>query len=391
MIKHLLASSIAIALASGPAGAAVVCEFEPTADLADCSRCFKSDGDGTRLILGGALAASSTHPDRFAPVRIGEVVFQRGLEKEALSKRNGKARLFEVCYESVPPVTAPDLQFKMTPGSDIQEFELLPGSIPQLTNHTVTLTNSPDPAEGSVGLFGSMLVFSPSTQWVGRTELKYEITGRDGQTSAGRITIVRAQVHPLHDNQAERERVDAALRALEAQLVELELQLEQEAAIGIESQAQVLVLEQAIEDSTRILAELDQRIVKAREQVIARQREKRYQELRSIFVPYGEQVIRYPVFSALSMAGALPRNGSVPGVPFTEPPQRTVFLVPVFATPVPLRRFIGQQPQSPDGRDKPRRQRMRVLPAAVPKTSRRLSKRDKKLAKRKRKRTRMLA
>ncbi|EKF7417576.1 TPA: hypothetical protein MXR76_002002 [Pseudomonas aeruginosa] len=380
---HWLALPIATALVSGPVGAAVVCEFEPTPDMADCSRCFKADIDGSSLFLGGKRAASGTDPERFHQIRVGSVVYQRGVEKVAYSKRNGVAKLFEVCYENAPTVKASSIVLDMDPDADIQEFELRVDRGLPSAEYEFALVSTPTPAEGAAGVFGNTLVFSPSSQWSGKTVLSYSVAGPDGRASTGKITI-RRQRTPVEAPvvKAEVDVLAEQLVSLQASLESLQLQLAEEAQLGSESLEQIKLLEEALAERYRAVADLDRQIAEAEAVLLKRRNASYIARLERLF---GVTLAQVEPASALHTLDLLARAASPLWLPSGTPVQssQTTFLVPYFGSPVPFRRSFDLQPGGT--LDKSRKRRLRAQRDQDQPVSRRLTKREKKLAKRARK------
>lgn len=383
--RHWLALSIATALVSGPVGAAVVCEFEPTPDMADCSRCFKADIDGSSLFLGGKRAASGTDPERFHQIRVGSVVYQRGVEKAAYSKRNGVAKLFEVCYENAPTVKASSIVLDMDPDTDIQEFELRVDRGLPSAEYEFALVNTPTPTEGAAGVFGNTLVFSPSSQWSGKTVLSYSVAGPDGRASTGTITIQRQRT-PVEAPVVKSE-VDVLaeqLASLQASLESLQLQLAEEAQLGSESLEQIMLLEEALADRYRAVAYLDRQIAQAEAVLLKRRKASYIARLERLF---GVSLAQVESASALGLH-ALDLS-TIPASPLWMPSRspvqssHTTFLVPYFGSPVPFRRSFDLQPGG--ALDKSRKRRLRAQRDQDQPVRRRLTRREKKLAKRARK------
>lgn len=381
--RHLLALSIATVLVSGPSIAAVVCEFEPTLDMADCSRCFKSNPDGASLFLGGKRAASSTDSYRFHQVRVGSIVYQRGVEKAIYSQRNGREKLFEVCYGSAPEIQGASIVLDMAPGSAIQEFELRVERGLPAPEYEFALIGAPDPAEGYVGLFGKTLVFSPSSKWTGKTLLSYSVSGPEGRASTGTITIRRQQEAVTDEIPVlSVEALDYQLAELQASLKDLQLQLEVEEQIGTESLEQIGALEAEIEIRSKAVAFLDQRIAEAEAEILlwrAANRVARLERLFGVSLSSGPVALER-VYLAVP---ALPRSPL--WFPLTPPAplSQDAFLVPYFNAPVQYRRYFALQ--HPGISDKGRNRRRRIEHELKSPTRRRLTKRDKKLAKRARK------
>ncbi|MBW6123048.1 hypothetical protein KZ843_09145 [Pseudomonas aeruginosa] len=381
--RHWLALSIATALVSWPVGAAVVCEFEPTPDMADCSRCFKTDIDGSSLFLGGKRAASGTDPERFRQIRVGSVVYQRGVEKAAYSKRNGVAKLFEVCYENAPTVKASSIVLDMDPDTDIQEFELRVDRGLPSAEYEFALVSTPTPAEGAAGVFGNTLVFSPSSQWSGKTVLSYSVAGPDGRASTGTITIQRQSVKDAVVK-AEVDVLAGQLVSLQAGLESLQLQLAEEAQQGSESLEQIKLLEEALADRYRAVADLDRQIAEAEAVLLKRRNTSYIARLERLF---GVTLAQVESASAVGLHALdlLARAASPLWLPSGTPVQisQTTFLVPYFGSPVPFRRSFDLQPGG--ALDKSRKRRLRAQRDQDQPVRRRLAKRDKKLAKRARK------
>lgn len=369
---RLLALSIATALVSGPVAAAVVCEFEPTPDMNDCSRCFKATDGGAGLYLGGERVASSTDAERFRQFRIGAVDYQRGIEKTAFSQRNGAAKLYEVCYSSAPPVKATNLELVMLPGSDIQEFHLrVDGSVSQ-AQFDFALISAPAEEEGSAGLFGRTLVFSPAADWSGLTTLRYRVTDSDGHASAAVITI--REDAGAAELRAQREQ----LETLQVSLQALQGELEAEQDFGNEVVAQVAVMEREVERRKQSLELLDKSIAGATALLETRLAGARLEKLERTL---GLLPLAADEESAIRPLARLPTRSRSYWLAEEDPasPDSTPYLIPRFSTPGQHRAFLGQQPF--DHLVRPRRRR-RVRDIAEPAVKRRLTKREKKRAKR---------
>ena len=369
---RLLALSIAMALVSGPVAAAVVCEFEPTPDMNDCSRCFKATDSGSGLYLGGERVASSTDAERFRQFRIGAVDYQRGIEKTVFSQRNGAAKLYEVCYSSALPVKASNLELVMSPGSDIQEFHLRVDGSVSPEQFDFALIRTPAEEEGSVGLFGSTLVFSPAADWSGVTTLRYRVTDSDGHASAAVITI--REDEGSAELRAEREQ----LETLQISLQSLQGELEAEEYFGSEAIAQIAAMEREIELQKQSLDHLDKSIAGATALLETRIAGARLAQLERTF---GFSPIAADEELATRSLARLPTRSESYWLTDEDPasPASTPYLIPQFTTPGQHRAFLGQQPF--DHPAKPRRRR-RLRDVAEPAVKRRLTKREKKRAKR---------
>lgn len=372
-LMRLLAFSIATALVSEPASAAVVCEFEPTPDMSDCRRCFKSDGDGSSLFLDGKRMASSTDADRFRQVRIGAVDYQRGVEKVLFSQRNGAAHLYEVCYASEMPVRASDLDLVMTAGADIQEFRLRVNGAQSADQYEFHLAGTLDPKEGTAGLFGNTFVFSPSSEWSGQTTLRYVVANRDGSTSSASITIHEDdQLAALRAEKAE-------FQNLQDNLLALQGELDAEYRYGVETQAIVEALEQQVERGQDRLAKLDQSIAEAESKLIRVRALKRARRI--------ERLLRKPqtLWAATDVSALLHGDAEITSNFESEvmaPMELPTFLVPTFAHHARIRSFVGQEPWDEERRRRQRRAYEIPAPRQPRQPRRRLTKREKKRAKR---------
>lgn len=369
---RLLALSIATALVSGPVSAAVVCEFEPTPDMNDCSRCFKVTDSGAGLYLGGERVASSTDAERFRQFRFGAVDYQRGIEKTAYSQRNGAAKLYEVCYSSAPPVKATNLELVMSPGSDIQEFHLRVDGSVSPAQYDFALISTPTEEEGSAGLFGNTLVFSPAADWSGMTTLRYRVTDSDGHASTAVITI--REDEDAAELRAEREQ----LETLQVSLQALQGELVAEEYFGSEAIAQIAAMEREIGLQKQSLEHLDKSIAGATALLETRTAGARLAQLERAF---GFSTLAADEeFSTWSLA-RLPIRSESYWLADEDPtfPVSTPYLIPQFTTPGQHRAFLGQQPLDHPG--KPRRRR-RLCDVTEPAVKRRLTKREKKRAKR---------
>ncbi|MGI0646899.1 hypothetical protein ACRCPS_17940 [Pseudomonas aeruginosa] len=233
----LLASAILAQALSFGASAAVICEFEPSADYRDCQKCFKADMNGVQLFVDGKLRASSTSQVLFPSTPIDGQVYQRGVEKVLLSQRHGRKKLYEVCYERATPMQASDFQLAIK-GDELEEFEMgRPGAL-RSDEHQFAVASAP--AGVRVAFFGSKLVVQPLPGWNGVGDLTYEIIGADGiRSKPGRITLkARAAIAEVQgDNEADAAELALAVAA-EQQLAELQGQLmAAQEALSLENEA----------------------------------------------------------------------------------------------------------------------------------------------------------
>ncbi|EMG2119167.1 Ig-like domain-containing protein [Pseudomonas aeruginosa] len=362
---RLLALSIAAALASGPAVAAVVCEFEPSQDLNDCSRCFKADVDGVSLFLDGKRVASSTDADRLQRVRIGRTDYQRGVEKALFSQRHGAAKLYEVCYSSERPVQALDLDLEMQPGAEIQEFQLQVEGSMEAQQYAFRLASTVSPVEGSVGLFGNTLVFQPASTWSGSTTLQYEVVDSSGRSRRANLTVHEdSQTASLR---AERD----ALTDLQNDLLAVEAELGAEMDYGGEIRSRVDALELAVASEQERVSRLNQQISLAQDQLRLDRTEARLKGLLGV-----SEALPQDIELGVILSHNRPRDGRGWMSAEIAIEHLQAFLVPRFARHKPFTPILGQEPVVPKRR---RRQRL-SNDASNPR--RRLSKREKKRAKR---------
>lgn len=381
MNRHWLALTIATALVGNSVEAAVICEFEPTPDMADCSRCFKTSVDGSSLFLGGKRAASGTDAERFHQIRVGSVVYQRGVEKVAYSKRNGVLKLFEVCYERAPQVKASSIVLDMDPDAEIQEFELRVDRGEPSTKYDFALIRGPVPEEGAAGVFGNTLVFSPSSHWSGRTVLNYTVVGPDGRAATGSITIQRLQ------NQVAGQVVDAEVKALSEQLASLQNsldslqeQLSVETQLGANTLDQIKRMEEALAVGYRAVANLDRQIADIDAELQTRRKANDIARLEALMGVTFDHEVYKPTIGRAQARDLQEGPVFAQWEPIIAPvlSQSSPFLVPYFNSPVPFRRSFVHQP---GGSLKTVRRRWPKFQRQDPPERRRLTKREKKAAK----------
>lgn len=285
-INHLAAAILAAAF-SMTANATMVCEYEPTKDLRDCSKCFKADADGVKLFLGGKLRASSTSHVLFPSTPIDGLVYQRGDERKIVSGRVAGNRMYEVCYEKAAPMQASNFVFSMD-ATDLEEFEMGDPSGAPDTHFNYVLTNKP--AGARVAFFGTKLVVMPLPGWSGRLELSYQIVDGAGQRSSpGKIRITGDQVteqqiiaslqaDPEAAALARKAAEDAAnFRRLEEELriVEEALQAENEVRdrylmVVVALESQLVLLQQRLEETEHEMATLIHAKERAHERYLQR-------------------------------------------------------------------------------------------------------------------------
>ncbi|OTI62944.1 hypothetical protein CAZ10_08830 [Pseudomonas aeruginosa] len=174
------------------------------------------------------------------------------------------------------------------------------------------------------------------------------------------------------------------LASLQASLESLQLQLAEETQLGSESLEQIMLLEEALADRYRAVADLDRQIAQAEAVLLKRRKASYIARLERLF---GVSLAQVESASALGLH-ALDLS-TIPASPLWMPSgspvqsSQTTFLVPYFGSPVPFRRSFDLQPGG--ALDKSRKRRLRAQRDQDQPVRRRLTKRDKKLAKRARK------
>lgn len=257
------------------AEAAVVCEFQPNLDMNDCENCFKQDEFGLQLFLGGKLRASSTIASRFPKTPIDGHVYQLGVEKEKISARNGRKRLFEVCYERQAPMVFGDISLTMT-DEGLQEFDL--GNPGRAIGKSFQFALAGAASSGTATFFGNTLVFMAPERWSGRSTVPYLVYDDQGKRSSPGVIIISKPVgsvlrpvyllppEPALDLQALRDAKAAADRevmnaALREEISSIEALMSVELQQGEESRELIEVMQATVSEARQKLATIDAQIL----------------------------------------------------------------------------------------------------------------------------------
>jgi hypothetical protein len=371
--------------------AAVVCEFEPTLALDDCNSCYKADEGGIRLFVGGKLRASSTSPVRAPSLPVDGKILNMGVEKRLFSSRTQGTKFYEVCYEKTVPMGAGSFSLGMTE-PDIEEFEL--GNPGRGVGKNFQYAVAGKVASGSASFFGTKLAFMPPPNWSGSTDIPYVILGEDGtKSSVGTITVYaagRGQPQPLVVNYdpAEFERDLAAEEKLRQAAINEELRVEisvLEGELSVElsqreiNLSQITDAEQQLKSMYLHLNHLQTEINRLSTLKALRQAESYLKSMAAgqASLPPTATVIDYSSASwLLQLITPLRDEGSAPQ---PVPAPRMHFVL--------VRRGDTRQIRTLEPLDSPDRRvrtRSAQIAATAPAELRRLTKREKKLAKKKR-------
>lgn len=178
--KSLLAALVLGTISVG-ANAGVICEFEPSQDWRDCSRCYKATNDGTALVLAGEVVSTSPNPNLFPAFRSQGKLFQKGGPKQ-LTDAGFDA--FEVCYVDSKRVIAPPVNVVLDQGEGT-EITLRVANPDPLKTYTFEVVGAD---EGLMtGLFGDRLAVMPGGATGG---IRYVAIDNDGVRSEPAIISV---------------------------------------------------------------------------------------------------------------------------------------------------------------------------------------------------------
>lgn len=380
-------TAILTASAALQAEAAVVCEFQPNLEMNDCDSCFKQDEYGLRLYLGGKLRASTTNPTRFPTSPIDGNIYQRGVEKERVSERNGLLKVFEVCYERSAPLVAGDMVLTMTE-NDFQEFAL--GNPGRGVGKQYKFALAGGASSGSASFFDNALVYMAPPGWKGTTSIPYLVIDDEGHQSVpGVITVQssRLQIHstpvpialaepatsPEDEELAAQKELNEALLD---EIASLEALQGQAIAEGDEARAMVGAIESAIQHAAEQMRMLDAKIERLVAAKALREREARFMVELTNYAPAIPSItFNIDPAPVLSIDGLPQRSDSES--PFIPVPQPQPWLIQALGPFFRARRLPALEPLPADGIDGDQDMYFGITSMGS-RPSRRLSKKDKK-------------
>lgn len=378
-------TAILTASAALQAEAAVVCEFQPNLEMNDCDSCFKQDEYGLRLYLGGKLRASTTNPSRFPTSPIDGNIYQRGVEKERVSERNGLLKVFEVCYERSAPLVAGDMVLTMTE-NDFQEFAL--GNPGRGVGKQYKFALAGEASSGSASFFDNALVYMAPPGWKGTASIPYLVIDDAGRQSVpGVITVQSNQVQiqstpvpialaePVTSPEDEELAAQKELNeALLDEIASLEALQGQAVAEGDEARAMVGVIESAIQHAVEQMSVLDAKIERLVAAKALREREALFMAGLTNYAP-AIPSITFSINPALPIAGLPQRSDSEP--PAIPVPQPQPWLIQALGPFFRARRLPALEPVRSDENDGDQDIYCGIT-AMGSRPSRRLSKKEKK-------------